>query len=126
MSSANGRPRGRPRLRLADQILKSAPQRRETVEIPEWKVNGKPVKLLVRPMTAREQIALAQGGELDAQEAGLIGLLQCVRDPKTDEPAFTRDELDRLLDGDAPPIIRLLQRVNAINGFGIEAAEKNS
>ena len=110
---------------LRATILGSADTPVDVVDVPEWGV-----KVGVKSMSAAARstvMELAQGSTegLNATRVQALWgetLVACLVDPDTQQPIFTADDMDALMDKSAAVIERLWQQCFTNSGMTEEAA----
>lgn len=99
----------------AAEILAGPRMKPTPVEVPEW--GG---SVCVRPLTAGEldelQLTLGKEGKQDHNYRGRVVAL-CACDPDGN-PLFTEADAPRIAALDAPPVNRVFEAAQRLNGFG--------
>ena len=110
-----------------EQIFAAKDLKRETVEIPEWSVEGNPGAIIVQELTLRERDTLDEGakdehGELIPNEfVRLIIELSCVQE--NGDKFFAPGDYEQLKDKSLGAIQRILDAAKRVSALGEEALE---
>lgn len=113
---------------LKDVILSANDRKTEQVEVDEW---GTTVG--VRSLSGKERatimkLTVDKKGNVDTEKLYSILLTNSLYDPETNEPIFSEEDADALLEKNASVLERLGQVAFRLSGFGEQAlvnAEKN-
>lgn len=120
-------------MNLRDQILSVADIKPQPVEVPEWMVDGKPLTVYLKPMTAAErlQFTLAAYGEdgkyiKEGSRGRMLAAILCDADGGR---LFTTTDIEALEAKNGRVIERLYDAAWAMTideEKKVDAAEKNS
>ena len=122
---------------LRAQLLKSNVFRSKVVEVSVPQAEGEPVTLAVRvkqPSVEERSIIFAEAkvsksGEVNAggtARMGALAIVFCARDPETDEPIFTTEDIDTLLHTPANSWVdKLAAEVMSLLADAAEIAKKS-
>lgn len=94
----------------------------DSILVPEWKLDGKPLRIYWRPLNLAERAKLYNGGVLDIEAYATILILKAL--DEKGKPLFSHDDLHFLTcDVDSSIVTRVALKI--IVGPKAEEIEKN-
>lgn len=115
---------------LRDRILKARDIEEDIVEVKEW--GGVKIKVMSLNVEERGKVRESAGTELnpdgtvadfDANRLEIAALIAGAKDPETNLPIFTKDDMDLFLKKNAKAVDTVALRILELSGMTPEAGE---